>query len=70
MSVSAFLSWLRLRRDPVCKRARTIVRRENEEWGGDRDRDERGRTMKRVLMTHNGLVQIVLVAPAAMAERM
>lgn len=26
--------------------------------------------MKRVLMTHNGLVQTVLVAPAVIAERM
>jgi hypothetical protein len=28
------------------------------------------RTMKRVLMTHNGLVQTVLAAPAVMADRM
>ena len=27
------------------------------------------RTMNRVLMTHNGLVQIVLVAPAVIADR-
>lgn len=28
-----------------------------------------GRTMKRVLMTHNGFVHVVLVAPAIMADR-
>ena len=57
MLVSHFFSWLCLRVG-------------GETVGLCQEDDGDGRTIKRVLITHNGLVQTVLVAPAAIADKM